>query len=127
MAFVLRLSSSDVITRSPFILFGGEVLNVADKFVSTDNRKGAAANQGISLEPGWFQQYEGRVFVYYLRDWTEMILFKAYEIKTGVDATAHLPGGKNNYIGYINIDGQLFHPRHGSATNVAPCKTIQRI
>lgn len=128
-AYVLSLDETDLVQKEPFVMAGGDVLNVGDKFQSTDHGKGAAATHGISLADGWYQQYEGKVrALHETGKPATFVLFSAYEITTGVSAVAVFNDelGRNLYIGYVELSGRLYSCRGRSGLNVVPCKSVQR-
>jgi len=128
-AYLLSLNTERLVQREPFIMAGGDVLNIKDKFTSTDNGKGAAATHGINLDDGWYQQYEGKVLATHETGQPAVyILFSAFEIRNGRSAVSDFIKelGAYLYIGYVEISGTLFSCRGRSSTNVAPCKTVQR-
>lgn len=129
-AYLATLSSPNLIETLPYVLSGGDVFQVKDKFTSTDNGKGAAGTHGIMMNEGWYQQYEGMINARHeTGHWRTFILFSAYTIREGLSAVAGFKKelGDHVYIAYADIYGSLFSCRGPSSTNVAPCKTVQRI
>ena len=128
-AYLLALSEKQLVHLEPFIMAGGDILNVGDKFTSTDGGKGAAATHGINLDDGWYQQYEGKVLATHETGKPNtFILFSAYEIASGKSAVDDFSEelGNNIYIGYVELSGSLFSCRGRISHNVAPCKTLER-
>ena len=128
---VLELNDIATIDFSPFVMASGDVLNVGDKFTGID-KKGSAGLPPITITSGWYQQYEGSIWISD-RAWANYPgdrlarLFSAWEISTGLGA---LDGFKSKYahqyMAYTAIDGCLHYWNSCGSSRLVKCKSIER-
>ncbi|MEL0637633.1 hypothetical protein V6259_12770 [Marinomonas sp. TI.3.20] len=91
--FIVSLDNSINPVNTPLHLQNGEVLEVGDKFTQL-GRKGCSYKNGILLNDGWVQRYEGSVKIQNndkegrVYDYK---LFSAYTIDTGLNALEGYP------------------------------------
>lgn len=126
-AYIISLSSDNLINREPFVMAGGDILNAGDKIISTDKGKGAAGTHGIKVDDGWYQKYEGKVLATHENFLPSVfILFSAYTVKDEDSVFGEFDLGDHVYIAYVEILGSLFSCRGGASHNVSPCKSVER-
>lgn len=135
------------ISKEPFVMASGDVLEVGDKFTRID-KKGSAGTPPIVLTPPWYQQYEGRIFIpeecWYSKKneagelTRELILFSAHNPETHEKMYSPKVAAKRRgvepkdvsdgyYIGYLAFcDNGLFFFNFSGSGRVVNCKYLER-
>ncbi|MGL1259871.1 hypothetical protein ACSTK8_24110 [Vibrio parahaemolyticus] len=124
------------ISLKPFVLAGGDILEVGDTFTKIDER-GSAGNQPITLTSPWIQRYEGIATLPDNDPWypnREMVLFSAFvpnETERFVFTNSEPDGlgvDEGYYMAYLRFgEGELFYIRGGAGTScVVKCQSITR-
>lgn len=129
---LVETNTQFVSNEEPFVMNGGELLNVGDKFTRID-KKGSAGNPSLHLADGWYQQYNGCIDVLGYNSLqpkdtiTRLLLFSAYQIGTGACA---LQKRESKFtfqsICYIKIRNSLFYYNSCNSSRVIACNSIER-
>jgi|GEM_PF-2895115 len=129
---LLETNAQFVSNEEPFVMNGGDVLNVGDKFTRLD-KNGSAGNPPLHIADGWYQQYNGFIDVLGYSSLqpvgsvSRLLLFSAYNIASGACALEKR-ASKFTFqsICYIKIRNSLFYYNSCNSSRVISCNSIER-
>lgn len=129
---VLEFDDAGKVRDDDFLMAGGDVLVVGDKFTGIDKR-GSAGNPPVKLTPGWYQQYLGKITVASdAAAWTtscdrSILLFDAFN-REGDSALDGFPSRyPNRAMAYVEIEGEMFYWNSCFSGRVVKCLSIDRV